>query len=144
MRVSYNFIVKKSQIYVLFDYLECRRKKNVILLSVGSNVHQDTTIRYLLNKFSSRKQPSSEKIAALVFHSTNWTTDGSILFSGSCPQKKSLGQIFSVAIEKESPTTSVLKKGNWFASFYNFESRCKKTVTMLFADSYVHWDTKFR
>ena len=33
-------------------------------------------------------------------------------FSGSCPQKKSLGQIFSLAIERESPTTSVLKKGN--------------------------------
>ena len=31
-------------------------------------------------------------------------------FSGSCPQKKSLGQIILVAIERESPTTSVLKK----------------------------------
>ena len=33
-------------------------------------------------------------------------------FSGSCPQIKSLGQIFSVDIERESPTTSVFKKGN--------------------------------
>ena len=65
-------------------------------------------------------------------------------FSGSCPQKKSLGQIFSVAIERESPLTSVLKNGNRFASFYNFESKCKKTVTMLIAVRYVHWDTKFR
>ena len=31
-------------------------------------------------------------------------------FSGSCPQKKSLGQIILVAIERESPTISVLKK----------------------------------
>ena len=64
-------------------------------------------------------------------------------FSGSCPQKKSLGQISLVAIERESPTFSVFKKSNWFASFYNFESRCKKTVTMLIAGSYVHETLSF-
>ena len=40
---------QKSQFYVSLDYLERRRKKTVILLSVGNNVHQDPKIRYLSN-----------------------------------------------------------------------------------------------
>ena len=92
------------------------------------------------------QQPSIEKIAPLVFHSTYLTTDGrkQTVFSSSCPQKISLAHEFSVAIEREFPTTFVWKKGNFFASFYNFESRCKKTVTLLIVGSHVHWDTKFR
>ena len=92
-----------------------------------------------------RQQPTFEKDAPLVFHSTNLTTVGSRLFlSSSCRKKVFPGHEFSVAIERESPTTFVWKKGNFFASFYNFESRCKNTVTLLIVDSHVHRGTKFR
>ena len=55
----------------------------------------------------SPKQPSFEKIVALVFHSTNWTTDGSTMFFWLLAAKRFPGQNFSVAIEQESPTTFV-------------------------------------
>ena len=61
-------------------------------------------------KVSSHKQPSSGKISALVFHSTNWTQVEAECFSGSWPQKVSPGQNFSVATNRESPTTFVWKK----------------------------------
>ena len=55
----------------------------------------------------SPKQPSFEKIAALVFHSTNLTEMEADCFSGSCPQYVSQGHKISEAIKRESPTTSV-------------------------------------
>ena len=51
------------------------------------------------------QQPSLEKIAASVFHSTNLTADGSRLFSGSCRQKVVPVCEFSEAIERKSSTT---------------------------------------
>ena len=33
------FYLKKTQLNVSFDYLEWRRKKTVIMLNVGTNVH---------------------------------------------------------------------------------------------------------
>ena len=47
-RVS-NIFLKKNSVLCSFDYSECRRKKNVILLSVGTNAHHDSKIRYLSN-----------------------------------------------------------------------------------------------
>ena len=35
-----------------------------------------------------------------------------------------------------------LEKGNFFASFYNFESRCKTTVALLNVGSNVHQETE--
>ena len=65
-------------------------------------------------------------------------------FSGSCPQKVSSGLEFSEAIKRESPTTLVWKKKRkLFATFYNFQSRCKKAVTLLIVGSHVNRDTKF-
>ena len=57
---------------------------------------------------SKPENPLFEKITALVFNSTNWTTDGSrMFFSSSCPQDDFLGHKVSVAIERESPTPFV-------------------------------------
>ena len=50
------------------------RADTKILLPCYPGLGSDRTI------ISNPKQPSFVKIAALVFHSTNWTTDGSILF----------------------------------------------------------------
>ena len=65
-------------------------------------------------------------------------------FSGSCPRIVSVGQKFSVAIERESPTTFVRKKCNFVASFHNSESRGNEIVILLIVGSHVHLDTKFR
>ena len=51
------------------------------------------------------QQPSFEKMAASVFHSTNLTADGSRLFFG----KKLPGHAVPVAIEPGSSTTSFEK-----------------------------------
>ena len=125
--------------------MECMRKKTVIPLSVGSNVHQDTDIRYLLND-SFRSSTAVNRKDCPFGVSFNILNDRwkQTVFSSSCPQKICLAHEFSVVIEREFPTTFVWKKGNFFASFYNFESRCKKTVTLLIVGSHVHWDTKFR
>ena len=87
------------------------------------------------------KQPSFEKFAAFVFHSKNSTTDGSRLFSGSCPQCFTGTKIFGSYWTRVSKNFR-LKKGNFFASFYNFESSCKNAVTLLIVDSHVHRGTK--
>ena len=62
-------------------------------------------------------------------------------FSGSCPQK--FPQKFRKLSNESLQQLSFEKKGKLFATFYNFQSRCKKTVTLLFVGSHVHRDTKF-
>ena len=90
------------------------------------------------------QQPSIEKIAPLVFHSTYLTTDGSKLFFLVVVHKKFLWHMnFPLLLKEWFQQLSFEKKGNFFASFYNFESRCKKTVTLLIVGSHVHWNTKF-
>ena len=84
------------------------------------------------------KQPSFEKIAALVFHSINLTTDGSRLFLVVVRNKFHRDKKFWY-LSNESLQQP--KKGNFFASFYNFESRCKKTVTLLIVGIHVHQGT---
>ena len=55
----------------------------------------------------SPKQPSFEKIADLVFHSTKLTTDGSRFFACICRQNVVPGHEVSVAIDRESSTVFV-------------------------------------
>ena len=78
------------------------------------------------------KQPSFENIAALVFHSTNLITDGS--FNGT--------KFFGSYRTRVSNTFRV-REGNFFALFFNFESRCKNTVTLLIVDSHAHRALRF-
>ena len=56
---------------------------------------------------SSRKQPSFEKIAALVFPQQTGRRMGGDCFSGNWPQKVSPGHEFSEAIKRESPSIFV-------------------------------------
>ena len=79
------------------------RKNTVIPLSVGSNVHQDTDIRYLSND-SFRSSTAFNREDCPIGVSFNKFDDRwkQIVFSGSCPQKVSPGHKLSVAIERES------------------------------------------
>ena len=96
------FFGTKSQFYVWFAYLECRRKKTVILLSVGSRVHQETMIQYLSNDSFRSSTSFMRKDCASVFHLTNLTADGTRQFSGSGQQNVVPGHAVPVAIEPGS------------------------------------------
>ena len=88
------------------------------------------------------QQPSIEKIATLVFHSTNMTTDGSRLFFWYLSQTFPTGTYIFGTYRTRVSNNFHLKEGNFFASFYNFESRCKNTVALLIVGSHVHRGTK--
>ena len=110
-RVSYNYPLKKSQFYDSFDYLECRLKKTVILLSVGSKDHQDTEMRYLSNNsFESSTTFNRDYCPFGVSFSKLNVSWKQTVFSSSCPQTVSLGYEVSVAIGQESLTTFVWKR----------------------------------
>ena len=88
------------------------------------------------------QQPSIEKIATLVFHSTNMTTDGSRLFFWYLSQTFPTGTYIFGTYRTRVSNNFHLKEGNFFASFYNFESRCENTVALLIVGSHVHRGTK--
>ena len=141
-RVSSNFLLKKSQFYVTFNYLECRRKKTIILLTGGINIHQDTEIRYLSHdRFrSSTIFIRKDGCFGVSFNKrdSRWKQTVFLVVVGNCcTWPRGFGwyrpRFFS---------NFHLKNCQIFASFYNFESRCKNTVTLLIVDSRVHRGTK--
>ena len=93
--VSNNFPLTKSQFYGWFDYMECMHKKTVIPLSVGSNVHQDTDIRYLSNdSFRSSTAFNREDCPFGVSYNKLNDRWKQTVFSSSRPQKVSPGMMF--------------------------------------------------
>ena len=135
---------EKSQFSVSLDFLECRRKKTVILLSVGSNVHQDTNIWYLSHdRFRSsttfirkdgRFDVSFNKL------DSRWKQTVFLVVVGNCCT-------WSWGFGWYRPrffNNFHLKKLSYLSSFFNFESRCKKTVTLLIVGSHVHQDSTIR
>ena len=106
-RVSTNFLLKKSHFLCRsIVWSACAKRLLYCNVSAAMFTKKLRFASYRTIVLGS-EQPSLEKVAPLVFHSTNLTTDGSRLFSGSCLQKVSPGHQFSVAIERESPTTFV-------------------------------------
>ena len=76
--------------------------KTATLLIVGRHVQSDSKFWYLSN--DSLRSSSFETVAALVFHSTKLTKNGSRLFFLVVVSKKSAGHEVSVAIKHESLT----------------------------------------
>ena len=90
------------------------------------------------------KQPSFEKIAALLFHSTNLTTDGSRLFMWYLSTKGFLGTWIFGSYQTRVSNNLLLKKTQFFVSFNYLKCRRKKNVIPISVCSNVHQDTKFR
>ena len=89
------------------------------------------------------QQLSIKKIAPLLFHSTSLTTDGSRLFSSSCPRKISPGDEVSIAIKQEPLTIFFWKKSiPCVIRIFGLKNGRQKTVVLLSVGSNVHRDTK--
>ena len=143
-RVSSNFLLKKSQFYVSFNYLECRRKKTVLLLSVGSKVHQDTKIRYLSNdsfRSSTTFARKDDRFGVLLNKlDSRWKeTVFLVIVGNSCTRAWGFG-----SYQLRVFNYFHLKKCDTFASSNDFESRYKTTFTLLIVGSYVPQETKIR
>ena len=95
--------MRKGNFFALFFNFESRCKNTVTLLIVDSHAHRALRFGTYRTVVLGLQLPLLEKIAALVFHSTNLTADGTRLISGSCRQKIPLHEV-SEAIEKKSST----------------------------------------
>ena len=114
-RDSLTLFIWKNTVLCLdrFFGLKNRRKTSVILVSVGPKFTRSLRFGTYRTIVLGPQQPSIEKIASLVFHSTNLTTDGSTLFSvvvvcQKFPQAWSFGS-YQTRVYK-SLTTSVWTK----------------------------------
>ena len=119
--------------------------KIVILLSVGSNVHQDTKIR-------NRSLTNDSFRSSIPFIRENCRFG--VSFNKHNDRWKQL--VFLVVVRKTfyqesgfgSYRTSLqqrsFEKKKFISSFHYFESRCRKTITLLIVVSYVNRDTKIR
>ena len=94
----------ESQFYVSFDYLECRRKKTVILLSVCSNVHQDSEIHYLSNDSFRSSTTFIRKDGRFGVSSTNLTAAGSRRFFWWLSETVVPGHEVSEGIDRDPST----------------------------------------
>ena len=98
--------------------------KTVILLSVGSNLHQDAKIPYISNdSFTSSTNFIREDYRFGVSISNLDSRWKQTVFSGSCLQKVSPGHEFLIAIKREFLTIFVWKKIQFYLSFDYLECR---------------------
>ena len=117
--------------------------KRLLLLSVSSNVHRDTKIRYLSND-------------SFRFSTTFMRKDCRFDVSFSRLDDGLKQTVFLVVVRICFTGTKVfgsyrtrvynnfrLEKGNFFAPFHNFESKCKNNVTLLIVDSHAHRALRF-
>ena len=134
---------EKNYFLCFVPQFQSRCMKSATLLTVGSHVHWDTKFWYLsYDSFRSsttfirrdgRFRVSFNKL------DSRWKQT---VFSGRWWQIIVPGLAVPVATKPGSSKTPFEKM--YFLCFVpHIESRCMKTVTLLFVGSHVHWDTKF-